>query len=160
MMSLRESGMPENAEGNGQLEFFSKKETYLKDGVFEPDLMIKMLQDIEEDSLASGYDGFRGTGEMTWFLDKVASLHDLLGYEIKCNYFYSKSRSSGICQYNESKFDEKTLKQIVLIHPYLIVHGKLYENKYFYNPPELFSSDSRLMTDLNYDQLMRAITED
>lgn len=123
-----------------QLLLLTKKETYLRDNLFDPDAMVKLIKNLEHDALLEGYVGLRGTGEMTWMLHEASATDKkLIEYEAKLNTSVPKSTTSVICQYNETKFSQDLLVNIIRTHPYVILYGKLYENKYFYTPPQFMT---------------------
>jgi hypothetical protein len=66
---------------SGQFVILTKKETYLKEGYFDPDGMIKLLKDTEKQALDNGYSGLRVTGEMTWVLEGMSGSDKLIEYE-------------------------------------------------------------------------------
>jgi len=140
----------------GQFLFLTKKETYLKDGYFDPNKMIALLKSVEDTAIKEGYAGVRVTGEMTWLLDNLDDSKKLIEYESKLNDFFPRSSSSAICQYNENKFNSELLVDVIRTHPQLVIYGVAYENKYFYNPPKyaekargVFRPDSyKIMIDL------------
>jgi hypothetical protein len=65
----------------------SQEETYLLNGHFEPDKMIRFLADALEPTIASGFSGLRVVGEMTWALAGDLGTGPLIEYEAKLNYF-------------------------------------------------------------------------
>ena len=119
------------------LIFLTKEDSYLKGGSFDPDRMIKLLQETQETALAEGFSEFWVSGEMTWIFSSLTDIRKLLEYESKLNYFFPNSKSIGICQYNENKFDAKTLWGVLNTHPVVGIYGELYENPY-YIPPEIY----------------------
>jgi two-component sensor histidine kinase len=120
-----------------KLIFLTKEDSYLKGGSFDPDRMIKLLKDTQDAALAEGYPILRLTGEMTWIFSKLPGVEKLLEYEAKLNYFFPNSKTTAICQYNENKFDAKTLMGVLNTHPVVGIYGKLYENPY-YIPPDVY----------------------
>jgi len=120
-----------------KLIFLTKEDSYLKGGSFDPDRMIKLLKDTQDAALAEGYPILRLTGEMTWIFSKLPGVEKLLEYEAKLNYFFPNSKTTAICQYNENKFDAKTLMGVLNTHPIVGIYGELYENPY-YIPPDVY----------------------
>ncbi|MBM3706622.1 MAG: HD domain-containing protein, partial [Actinobacteria bacterium] len=106
-----------------QLVFYTKKETYIKDGYFEPEKMINLLRETEKLALEEGYSGVRATGEMSWVLANPCDLEKLIEYENLLNIFFPGSKVSAICQYNVKLFDENVLTDIVATHPMVIIDG-------------------------------------
>ncbi|WGI18014.1 MEDS domain-containing protein [Methanonatronarchaeum sp. AMET-Sl] len=120
----------------GQLEFLTGKESYLKDGYFDPDEMIDMIESEESKALDEGYNGLRITGEMTWVLSDLPGTERLMEYEMKLNEFFPGSNSMGLCQYNENKFSPETLIDVIYVHPKILLENSIYDNPY-YMPPDL-----------------------
>ena len=54
-----------------RIVFMTKEKAYLKDGYFDPGIMIELLREIELSALNEGYNGMRVTGEMTWVFTKL-----------------------------------------------------------------------------------------
>src|ERR1700733_4976531 len=66
---LSEAGIDVSSEiGAGRLDGLNKGQTYLKDGAFDPDAMIAFLGNTLDETMADGFAGLRGAGEMTWAL--------------------------------------------------------------------------------------------
>lgn len=119
-----------------QCQFLTKEDAYLKDGYFDPDRMIEMLRAAEKQALKEGYGGLRVTGEMTWVFTKLPGVERLMEYEAKLNYFFPKSRSTAVCQYNENKFTPEVLMDVIRVHPTIIINGSICPNPYFVPPDE------------------------
>lgn len=126
-----------------QLLLLTKRETYLKDGSFDPDRMIALLRETEKNALAEGYSGLRVTGEMTWVLEGMPGSDKLIEYESKLNDFFPNSKSTAICQYNENKFKPEILVEVIHTHPFLVIYGNLYENRFYY-APQLYTQGTHI----------------
>jgi len=135
--ALKEMGSGADDSILDKLIFLTKEDSYLKGGSFDPDRMIKLLKDTQDAALAEGYPILRLTGEMTWIFSKLPGVEKLLEYEAKLNYFFPNSKTTAICQYNENKFDAKTLMGVLNTHPIVGIYGELYENPY-YIPPDVY----------------------
>lgn len=120
-----------------QFEFFTKENAYLKNGYFDPDKMIGLLKQAQQDALEQGYSGLRVTGEMTWVFTKLPGVERLVEYEAKLNYFCPASKSIAICQYNENKFEPGLLLNIIHTHPKIVLYDTICSNPY-YMPPDEF----------------------
>ncbi|GAG34605.1 unnamed protein product, partial [marine sediment metagenome] len=103
---LRDDGLdPEPYLASGQLTILTADDTYLKQGVFDPDGMIALLQTETERALAEGYAALRVTGEMSWALRGLPGSERLIEYEAKLNEFFPGSKCLAICQYDRRAFD-------------------------------------------------------
>lgn len=120
---------------SGKFVLLTKRETYLKNGYFDPEKMIQLLKNTEKDALNEGYSGVRGSGEMTWQIGSTGS-NKLIEYEAKLNDFIPKSKLAVICQYNENRFAPEILTGVIHTHPLIILYGKLCKNLYFYSPAQ------------------------
>jgi hypothetical protein len=115
----------------GQFVFFTSSDTYLKDGFFDPDRMISLLKATEKTALKEGFEGIRITGEMTWILSKLPGTERFMEYENKLNDFFPESKATAICQYNESKFGNRILNEVIKAHPKVGINGLFYNNIFF-----------------------------
>jgi chemotaxis family two-component system sensor kinase Cph1 len=122
---LAEAGVNvDEAQDRDALRVVTKRETYLKDGGFEPTRMIAELSALERDSLRKGFTALRATGEMTWALDSPSFLEKLAEYEKKLDDGFSKNVVA-LCQYDKNRFSEDLIFELARIHPKIIVRGEL-----------------------------------
>jgi two-component sensor histidine kinase len=124
---------------NGQLSILNVTDSYMKDGVFDPDKMIKMLSDETGKALKEGYNALRVTGEMSWTLRGFPGSERLIEYEAKLNNFFPKNECLAICQYDARIFDPEILMEILETHPLAIIGTEIYENFYYIPPHEFLS---------------------
>ncbi|MDI3483811.1 MAG: two-component system, sensor histidine kinase PdtaS [Methanobacteriaceae archaeon] len=120
----------------GQFRILSEDEAYTRGGTFDPDAMIKLLEEETEKALAEGYSALRATGEMTWILKGKPGSEKLIEYEAKLNRFFPKAKCLAICQYEKSAFEPEILKGVIMTHPILLWNGEIYRN-FYYIPPEI-----------------------
>ena len=117
--ALAEHGVDVAKErARGAILYFSKNETYLAGGTFEPQSVIDRWRDILKRSLAEGYTGIRGAGEATWALDSHAHCRELINYELMCDLFFlaEQPRITGICQYDRKRFPGAIIQGAELAH--------------------------------------------
>jgi HTH-type transcriptional regulator, bacterioopsin transcriptional activator and related proteins len=136
-----------------------KSEAYLKDGCFDAAKMTVLVQEILDDALGEGYEGVRGTGEMTWTLGNMSYTDELISYEVKLNDFIKSKKIALICQYDENKFSQEILVDIIRTHTWVIVRGKMYENKYFFTPPEYMKGEGKTFPAASYKIMIDSIVE-
>lgn len=122
---------------SGQYIILSKEESCLKDGYFDPDLMIELLKSNLQQALDEGYSGLRVTDEMTWVFSNLPGVGRLMEYEAKLNEFIPDSRITAICQYNENRFTPKVLIDVLKTHPKVFLYGDYYRNNH-YESPDVF----------------------
>ncbi|MBN1810404.1 MAG: GAF domain-containing protein [Anaerolineae bacterium] len=135
----------------GQLVTFSPEETYLRDGAFEPERMIALLQEETDRALAEGYTALTATGEMTWALDGALGSDRLAEYERKLNRFLVDNPTSTllVCQYDQKRFDARMLLDMLRSHPVAVIGGEIYEN-FYYAPPGTSGEEDTFQSDFEH----------
>ena len=132
---LREAGVGlADKIRSGQFQFLNRDDCYLKDGYFDPDRMINLIDEALKKALEEGFDGLRGTGEMTWALTGLPGTDRLMEYESKLNLLCPPDKISVLCQYDENRFDEDTLLEVIYTHPKILLYGEMYNNPFFVPP--------------------------
>jgi len=126
---------PELLQAKGQLVFLTSRETYLKNGAFDPESMIKLLENETAKALAEGYSLLRVTGEMSWALGGLNEFSRLIEYEKHLNHFFSANKTLAICQYDRRSFKADFLLEVLRTHPLVVFGDRVYEN-FYYMPPE------------------------
>ncbi len=129
----------DQALAKGGLVMLTRKESYLKDGYFDPDAMIALLKETTDRALAEGFSGLRVTGEMTWALGDAVGVDRLIEYENKLNYFFPANRALAICQYNARLFPPDIILDVILSHPKIIYGDLVCDNFYYLKPEEAAS---------------------
>ena len=125
----------------GQITILTADESYTKEGIFDPDKMIQMLQKETDTALEQGYAALRVTGEMSWALRNLPGSERLIEYENNLNDFFPTAQCLAICQYNMEKFEADILLQVVHTHPFIIINAEVYDNFYYIPPGELIKPD-------------------
>ncbi len=139
---------------SGQFEFMTKSESYLRNGYFDPDKMIDLLNESQNRALKENYTGLRVTGEMTWFFSDLPGVERLMEYESKLNEFLPDSKVVALCQYNENRFSPKILLDVIHTHLKALIYDGLYENPY-YMPPHIFNARLRGEVDREHYENVR-----
>lgn len=113
----------------------SADDLYYSDGVFSPDQMMINLDRFYVDTQKAGKKNIRTTAEMVWVLEKNLDKQQLMIYESKLNYFIPGKPWISICLYNITRFDGKTIMQVLQTHPYIInLDGTIMKNPFFIHP--------------------------
>lgn len=112
----------------------SAKELYYPDGTFSPWAMDAGLNAFYEQSRTQGSPNIRATAEMVWALEAVPGVENLMAYESRLNYFIKGKPWISICLYNLTKFDGKTIMQVLQTHPFIISMGVISANPFFVDP--------------------------
>ncbi len=131
----------ETAEENGQLEVRHWHETYLKDGCFDCDSMIELLEQGLQGNRKK-YGLTRAVGNMEWALEPAPGVTDIVEYETKLNLVVEKYPDALVCCYDLNKHSASVVMDILRTHPMVIVGGVLQENP-LYVPPEEFMRELR-----------------
>ena len=154
--ALAEAGVDvEEALESGALVVHTAKESYLRNGSFDPDDMIAFLEDTIVEAEAE-YEGLRITGEMTWVFGEEPPLEELVEYEGKLNEFFPEVNGLALCQYNREKFSPETIRDIIKTHPHLIYDGTVCQNFYYTPPEEFFGPDQ---PDREIDRMMGTLLD-
>lgn len=98
------------------LIFADVQKTYLPDGAFNNDRMLKALEEIIRGASLLGFSGLRVTGDMSWATTKAQGTDQLLDYEIQAEKILSSNAAQGMCQYHRSSFDSSTLQKSACVH--------------------------------------------
>jgi chemotaxis family two-component system sensor kinase Cph1 len=139
MSKLTEAGIPVvEAQARGALHILTKQQSYQKHGMFEPARMVDDLAAEVDRALADGFAGFRATGEMTWAGETPEALLQLREYEAKLHRSF-RSRLTGLCQYDETRFSPSLLSDMIRIHPKIIAKGRIITNRQQFAPEEMLS---------------------
>ncbi|UJX39249.1 MEDS domain-containing protein [Desulfovibrio sp. JY] len=112
----------------------SAKDLYYPGGTFSPWTMEDALNDIFEESQMHGKRNVRATAEMAWALEAIPGVDHLMAYESRLNYFITGKPWISICLYNVTKFDGKTIMQVLQTHPFTISQGVITANPFFQDP--------------------------
>lgn len=126
--------LPSDADDR-RFKIYQAADGYCPDGFFSPDYMLGKLHDIYQSSIAEGFSGCRGMGEMAWALRGIPGSERLVEYEARINQVVRTSPLNAICSYNANLFDGATIFKILNVHPMMVVRGQVVRNPY-YIPPE------------------------
>ncbi|AGB35946.1 MEDS domain-containing protein [Natronococcus occultus] len=137
---LRDAGVDVDAAlESGALAVHTAADSFLRNGSFEPDDAIAVLEDAIANATEE-YDGLRIASEMTWALHD-ASVEALVEYESKLNRLLPNENGIALCQYDRERFPPSVLREIIETHPHLIYDGTVCQNFYYAPPAEVFGSD-------------------
>jgi hypothetical protein len=140
---LKESGIDTAAaEQSGLLEMLPWEEVYLRDGRFDQDAMLTLLEDVFSTAKQQGFGLTRLWANMGWALEDFPGVHDIVEYESRLNHILPKYDQVTVCTYDVTKFSAAVMMDILRTHPQVIIGGTLRENPY-YMPPDEFLSEVR-----------------
>ena len=75
-----------DAERKGQLEIRRWEDAYLRDGRFDQDRMLALIEDVLRAGKAQGYPLTRLVANMEWALEDRPGVDDIVEYETRLNY--------------------------------------------------------------------------
>ncbi len=120
-----------------QLVFMTAAETYTRGDVFDPERMTATIEREAERTLAEGFAGLRGTGEMSWARRGAAGSEKLIGYERAVTGVAERNRVLMVCQFDRNSFRPELLLDVMHTHPIVIIGTEVCENFYYIGPAEL-----------------------
>ena len=128
--------------GTGQLEVRTWEDAYLREGRFDQDAMLGLVEEVLQSAAADGYPLTRAIAHMEWALLDKPGVADLVEYETRLNYVLPKYDDPVICTYDLTKFSSSVAMDIMRTHPVVIMGGLVQENPYFV-PPDQFLLELR-----------------
>jgi PAS domain S-box-containing protein len=131
---------------SGQLGIVKSIDVYLKDGAFNPDAMIALIEAATEQALKEGYKALRATGEMTWVLGRQPGSERLIEHESRINKLMPKCKCLLLCQYDMRRFDPGVLLDVLATHPVAMVGEEIYDNQYYMPPGEFMGPEREAAT--------------
>jgi len=88
---LAGAGVPvAEAEGSGQLEVRRWEDAYLREGRFDQDRMLALIEEVLRDGKARGYPLTRLVANMEWALEDRPGVEDVVEYETRLNHVLPK----------------------------------------------------------------------
>jgi hypothetical protein len=140
---LGEAGIDvEEAMSSGRLEVRLWQEAYLREGRFDQDDMLALIEGLLQSGAATGSGRIRLLAHMEWSLLAQPGVDDMLEYETRLNDVTPKYDDIVICAYDLSKFGANVVMDALRTHPLVIIGGLLQENPFFV-PPEQFLLELR-----------------
>jgi hypothetical protein len=133
------------AERRKQLEVRVWEEIYLRDGRFDQQAMLHLIQEILERGKTEGFPLTRFVANMEWALEHRPGAEDIVEYEARLNYVLPRYKDPVICTYDLARFGAGVVVDILRTHPMAIIGSILHENP-FYIPPDEFLLELRQRT--------------
>ena len=135
--ACREYGIDvDRAQRDGLLEIKHWEDAYLKDGYFDTERMLALVEGVVAGKGDTAKPG-RLMGNMEWALETFPGVADLVEYESKLNYILPKYRDTAVCVYDVNQHSGKVVMDVLRTHPMVIIGGVLQENP-LYVPPDEF----------------------
>jgi hypothetical protein len=90
---LMEAGVAaDEAQATGQLVVRVWDETYLREGRFDQDAMLALIEEVLQAGIAGGYPLTRLIAHMEWALEDRPGVDDIVEYETRLNYVLPRYR--------------------------------------------------------------------
>ena len=135
---LRQAGINvEETVSKGQLEVREWAQAHLREGRFDQDKMLELVDEVLKSSRADNFLNTRFVAHMEWSLEDYPGVHDLVEYESRLNYLVPRYEDPILCTYDLAQFRAEVVMDILRVHPMVIIGGILHENP-FYTPPDEF----------------------
>src|ERR1700694_5020167 len=121
----------------GRLEIF---ENPLAQALQTQDMLGKIEQ-YANGSRTAGHAGFRIVGEMTWTLN--GDLKALAEFEARLNLnrVWERHACAGLCQFDVRRFTPETLREMIIMHPLVVIGDRICRNPYYVTPEQYLSPD-------------------
>lgn len=88
---LREAGIPvDEAERTGQLEVRRWEDAYLREGHFDQERMLALIEEVLQGGKTQGYPLTRLVANMEWALEDRPGVADIVEYETRLNFILPK----------------------------------------------------------------------
>ena len=134
---LQEAGIPvAEAERQGQLEVRRWEDAQFRDGHFDQNRMLALLEEVLAGGKAQGFPLTRLMANMEWALEDRPGLEDFLEFETRVNYLTPKYHDVLCCTYDLARFGASVVMDVLRTHPVVIIGGILQENPFFVPPDE------------------------
>ncbi len=124
------------AEQSGQFELRNWADAYLRDGRFDQDRMLALIQEVLEGGRRRAFALTRMVAHMEWALEERPGVDDLVEYETRVNYIWPRYKDAVICVYDLAKFGGDIVVDIMRTHPMVLIGGIIQENPFFVPPDE------------------------
>jgi hypothetical protein len=139
-----------------QLEVLDACGTYLADGGFLPERMLKFWEGKARQGLgrqnvgdgrpsdsSSRPDGpmrARNIGDMSWAHRNESVVSDLMGYESELNRIMSNFPQVNLCLYDLTRCSGDLIMDVLKTHPKALLGGMVIDNPYYLDPDEFLAS--------------------
>jgi len=122
-----------SAEADGTARLVSWHETYLREGRFEQDAMLTLIQKALRDAAGEGFSRTRLVASMEWALLDLPGTAQVIDYELRLNEVLPSFPDVVICVYDLSRFRGDTILGVMESHPLILIDDSLWESP-FYRP--------------------------
>jgi hypothetical protein len=124
-----------------QLEVLDSYGTYLADGGFLPERMLRFWEAKARHSPLSEDTGLaRNIGDMSWAHRNEDAVAELIGYESELNRIMSNLPQVNLCLYDLTRCSGDLIMDVLKTHPKALLGGMVLDNPYYLEPDEFLAS--------------------
>jgi hypothetical protein len=123
-----------------QIDVQRSQDTYLRGGKFSTDAMLEFWEREVGQAVAGGFEFARAAGEMTWALQQMPGVDELVGYESRLNRFLPRYPQVILCLYELDRFSGEVLVDVLKTHPKVLLGGMVLDNPYYLEPDEFLAT--------------------
>ena len=103
-------------------------EAHLKDGRFDSERMLQLLNDAVELAMLDGFTGLRTCGDMSWLLLDAPGSAQVVEYESFLNRFFEGIPAQGMCQYDRRRLPPDLIGHALATHPSAVLKRRYAAN--------------------------------
>lgn len=140
------------ARSRGRLLLATREEAYLKDGVFDPQLVLDGIERHVREAIADGFTGFCATGEL-FYEPADEDWRRIVWYEAQINETFARLPFAALCRYPRSVVPANRVRDVLRTHPAAIVRGESCRNPFYERTQLALSDDSEARLDWQLRQL-------
>jgi DcmR-like sensory protein len=123
-----------------QLEVLDADGTYLAEGGFLPERMLKFWEAKARQGPCGDAGGFaRNIGDMSWAHRDPRAVDDLIGYESELNRIMSDFPQINLCLYDLTRCSGELIMDVLKTHPKVLLGGMIIDNPYYLEPDEFLA---------------------
>lgn len=130
------------AQERGQLELRINAESYLPNGCFDQECMLRAFETMATGNARGGFPSSRICCRMDWAAEGKLHIDDVIEFESRVNDVWRRHDDTVICTYHLGQFGGEAVIDIMRTHPMVIVGGILQQNPFF-QPPNEFLREFR-----------------
>lgn len=124
-----------------QLDVLTSEESYLRTGGFATEAMLEFWDTQMDRAVKAAYPFTRAVGEMTWALEDVDGVEELIPYEAELNRSLRQYAQVGLCFYDLNQFTNgQLLLNVMRTHPKVLVGKSVIDNPWYVEPEQLLAA--------------------
>ncbi|HLZ29420.1 MAG TPA: MEDS domain-containing protein [Chloroflexota bacterium] len=129
---LRAHGLVSDADlARGVLDILTARDAYVRNGRFDPNLMLEFWAERLAAAQAAGFAGLRVIGETSWALGPDIGSERLIEYEARLNEFLPATGIRALCLYDWTRWEPRILRDVLRTHPLAMIDHRLHRNVYY-----------------------------